>query len=366
LDEGKLANPETKTNQQIAQFMGDYGDKNGIVLNGTPAQNDLRDLYGFIEFVSPGTYRSKLHFNMKHVVFKPITVKVEKRGELTTREIDIVDKFINTDELYANLFKNARRVEKSQVLELKEKNIIPVHIDLSDSHLNRYKKFVAELLLEFPDGSILKGTTSASLKNNAFQAVVHCDILGLNEVSEVFNAAETLIDNILATGRKALIFCHHRKTVEALAEYFKKLNPAVIYGGSDTEKNKDKFLKDPECRLAVANYQSGGVGLNLQSVCSDIVCVEPTTVPGQFDQATDRVHRSGQKEIVNVYVLVPNGTAFVKSVKDLTRKKLVVARVVSKATIIDELLGQDTASTAYVQSQAPSGLDDLTGGWQEI
>lgn len=379
IDEAKLGNENTASNKAIYNFMGDPGEKNALVMTGTPAGNDLRDLYGFIQFVTPETYRSRLHFNTLHVDFQSIPSRYQSGSEIKIREVEVVKNFRNLELLNENLYRRARRVEKKDVLELKPKNIIPFSLELSETHKKAYDKFVTELLLEFPDGSILNGTSSAGLRSNCMQAVVHPEILGVNEKSEIYEAIDYLLDTILPTG-KALIFVHYRKTVEALAAFYSNLNPAVIYGGSDTEKNRVKFLTDPTCKMAIANYRAGGVGLNFQSVCSNIIAAEPTTVPGDFDQATDRIHRSGQTEICNIYVLVPKGTAFVKSVRDMMKKRMVIGEVVSVDKFRQEMLGEvvtyggrevDLEVRAHehdlegVQPSTEAGLD-LAPGWQTV
>lgn len=362
-DEAQLANPNTASNQALTYFMGNEGQKNCVVLNGTPALNDLRDLYGFIEFVTPGTYRSQLHFNTCHVEFKDIPTRVQlESGEIGRRPVSIVSKFDNLEKLYQNLYKQGRRVEKSQVLELKEKNVMPFSFELSERHYSTYKKMVTELLLEFEDGSILNSTTSAALRNNAMQAIFRPSLLGVEEESAAFEALEHLIERSNKKS-KVLVFCHYRATVEAICKHFEKYNPAMIYGGSNVEKQKDKFLKDSSCRLAVANYRSGGVGLNLQGVCSEVIAAEPTTIPGFFDQSVDRVYRSGQKEIVNVYVLLPKGTVFVKAVYDMLKKRKSNASVVSKGFIYKELLG-DPAAGQYEQDEEVG--QDLAPGWESL
>lgn len=364
LDEACLANENSKTSEAINSFMGSPGDKNALVLNGTPAGNDLTALFGFIQFVTPGVYRSRLHFNTLHVDFKDIQIRVNKGGELSTREVKVVDKFRNLDLLYSNLYKQARRVMKSQVLELKEKNIIPFSFDLSEKHEEMYLKACTEMLLEFDDGSILDMTTSAKLRSNAMRSIMHPSILGVNEDSAVLDALDCILESALKKS-KALVFCHYRDTVELLAEHLKKLNPAVIYGGSNTEKNKEKFLKDPTCQVAVVNWTAGGIGLNFQSVCSEVIAAEPTTVPGQFDQATDRAHRSGQKDVVNVYVLMPRKTLYVKAVANMTKKGKSNYSVINRAAFLAELRGEAEAEQQAAPEQEKA-QEVLATGWQPV
>lgn len=363
-DEARLADLENKTNQALLSFMGEPGEKNALVLNGTPASNNLSNLYGFIEFITPGLYRSKLHFNTLHVVFKDIPVRVKHKGEIVTREITVIDSFRNTDILHQNLYKQARRVEKHQVLELKEKNIIPFSFRLSPAHEAAYEKFTTELLLEFDDGAILDGSTSVGLRTQAMQAVMHPEKLQVNEVSAVLEAIDHLVETIIPRG-KFLIFAHHRSVVELLAKHLSKHNPAVIYGGSDTEKNRVKFLKDDTCKGCVANWSSGGVGLNFQSVCADVISAEPTTIPGQFDQAIDRAHRSGQKKVVNVYILMPKKTLYIKAVSDMVKKRKSNQSVVSKGFLAAELAGEDVTEDKGLQG-APESGQDLASGWQQL
>lgn len=343
MDEAKvLGNDENKTYAAIQAFMGRIGDKYSVVMNGTPARTNLRSLYGYINFITPGTYRSKLHFDMKHVVYKKLPVRLAGDRK---REIRVVDHFVNTDELYLNLYKNARRVEKKQVIEIPEKNIIPFKFDLSPAHHEAYTAFVKQKVLIFPDNTILDGTNSSALRNNAMQAVIHTDMLQVAEESAVFEAIEEIFEATGIEETKVFLLAHYQKTVEALAKRFEKYKPAVIYGPTShrNEAEKDRFLKDPECRIAIANYVSGGVGLNLQDVCYTAIAVEPTGVPGDFDQAVDRLHRSGQQHQVNVYVLLPKGTVFVPTVATMTRRKTETSGVVSRQQLLAELLGEETA-----------------------
>lgn len=340
MDEAKvMGNADNIVYDKIEQFMGEYGQKYGIVMNGTPAKNNLADLYGYIRFTSPWIYPSELNFQLRHVRFKKINVRVKDDKE---RGVRIIDKFVDTNEMWLNLYNNARRVEKQEVVELPAKNIIPFPFDLSKKHRAAYLQFCSTKLLIFDDNTILDGTTSSSMRQNAMKSVIHTDLLQLGEESAAFEALKELLDMTGIWTTKVFIMCHYRKTVEKLKAYLKKYNPAVIYGGSgNSEKEKNKFLKDDTCRVAVVNYVAGGVGLNLQGVCYTGIAFEPTTVPGDFDQAVDRLHRSGQTKNVNIYVLMPRGTIFVTAVNAMIKKKAYNSSVVSRRQLLAELEGTD-------------------------
>lgn len=329
---------------RIMEFMGPYGCKYGLAMNGTPAKNNLAGLYGHIKFVSPWIYKSKVDFDIQHVNYKTIPVRLKNDR---IRDTKVIDSFENVKDLYLNLYTNARRVEKREVLELPAKNIIHFPVQLSKKHKEAYDQFVTSRLMIFDDNTVLDGSTSSAMRQNAMKAVVHSEILQLKEETAVFAAIDEIIEQTGIWATKVFLLCHYRKTVEKVAAHLKKYNPAVIYGGtSNPEKEKNKFLKDDTCRVAVANYVAGGVGLNLQGVCYTAICVEPTTVPGDFDQACDRLHRSGQKEVVNIYVLMVKATIFITAVSSMVKKKLYNSSVVSKAQIERELMGEDLSDLA--------------------
>lgn len=343
MDEAKLlSSGENKFCKAVEGFMG-TSEKASLHMTGTPGNTDLRGLYGFIKFTSPHLYKSKADFDNQHVVFKSYKVDVKMRtGAIRKINVSAVERFHQLDKLYRNFYRNCRRVEKQEVLELPEKNIIQFPFDLDFEHYSAYKKFVTEKLMMFEDGSMIDGTNASSLRNTALRAVFDPSILGINTISSIFEAMDQIIESTDLTKTKIFIMAHHQNTVEVIAKYYEKYNPAVIYGktANKSESEKDKFLTDSNCRMCVVNYLSGGVGLNLQSVSYTGIAAEPTPSPGDFGQGTDRLHRSGQKDVVNIYIMMPKGTLFVKIVQTMLRRRAETSGVVSKLQLERELLGE--------------------------
>jgi SNF2 family DNA or RNA helicase len=342
MDEAKLlSSGENKFCKALDGFMN-TSEKASLHMTGTPGNTDLRGLYGFIKFTSPHLYKSKADFDNQHVVFKSYKVDVKMRtGAIRKINVSAVERFRNTEALYYNFYRNCRRIEKQEVLELPEKNLIEFPFSLDFEHYSAYKKFVTEKLMLFEDGSMIDGTNASSLRNTALRAIFDPSILGITSVSSIFEAMDQVIESTDLEKTKIFIMAHHQNTVETIAEYYKKYNPAVIYGKTNNkEAQKNKFLNDSTCRLAVVNYLSGGVGLNFQSVSYTAIAAEPTTSPGDFDQGTDRIHRSGQVNSVNIYIMLPKGTLFVKLVQTMIRRKAETSGVVSKLQLERELLGE--------------------------
>lgn len=345
IDEAKpLTGTESQIRDAIDRFMGPEGEKAALIMTGTPTYKDITDLYGLIRFVTPQVYTSRMAFDREHVKYAQITTRGKNRkGQLVDRPIQIVDSVHNLAKVYDNLYLQARRVEKKDVLELKPIEEITREFSLSDEHRKLYKKLVDERLLIFPDGSMVDITMSARVRATCMRAVSDPrTYLQLDEDSAWAEALDELLEEINVKKNKVAIFAYYRGTIELMEKRYKELKPAVIYGGSNSNKEKEKFIGDPKCRLLIANYESGGVGLDgLQEVCYHAISAEPITIPGLYKQARDRLWRSGQKESVLFYSLVALKTIYVKTVKDMLERESQNLQAVSREDLSRELLGEE-------------------------
>lgn len=342
MDEARiLGNVENKAYSATSAFLGEPGKKYFMAMNGTPAFTHLEDLYGYIDMVTPGLYPNKLNFDLSHINYKRIPVRTGNPKH-PIRETKIIDSYKNLEKLTKNLYKQARRVVKSDVMDIPEKQFIPFPFDLNRNHASRYKKFVEEQVLMLNDGTMVDGRSSAQMRSKAIQGVIDPSIFGLNSDSALLDAIEELVQEagIYEPGNKVFVMGHHKILIRKLAERFEKYNPAVIYGETrDAGKEADKFKHDDSCRMAIVNYQSGGVGLNFQDVAHTGIAAEPTSSPGAMHQAVDRMHRSGQKNKVNVYMMLPRGTVFRKAFSSLQKNQAWVDQAVSPGDLKSELLG---------------------------
>jgi len=110
--------------------------------------------------------------------------------------------------------------------------------------------------------------------------------------------------------KKLLVFAYHVDVNQNLIEGLKKYNPVCITGSTLTKKRQeyvDRFQTDPHCRIFIGNLQAAGTGFTL-TAAHDVIFVESSWVPGENDQASDRVHRIGQNERVLIHQLVVKGS----------------------------------------------------------
>ena len=121
-------------------------------------------------------------------------------------------------------------------------------------------------------------------------------------------AVSEFVHDIIDGGEKLILFAYLREVVEALKEEFP--HAVTVTGADDTQAKQtavDRFQNDPECRLIILNYKSGGTGLTL-TAASRVGFIEFPWTYSDCEQAEDRAHRNGQKNAVNCYYFIGDRT----------------------------------------------------------
>jgi SNF2 family DNA or RNA helicase len=324
-----LKNPGSKVHKVAAKWQGEEGERAFIPMTGTPIANELIDAYGLIKLLTPSAYRSKRSFERIHCVYVDV-------GGFRK----LVD-YRNEPLLTKNLYRQAQRVRTSEVLSLEKPTIQTVPMVLHDRHRTLYDKLVNERFLEV-QGQIIDAVTAQSLRQKCLRIVTNPhEFADRPPPNVVLDTLEELAKSIGVEREKVVVFANFQESVRTIQRHFAAYNPAVVYGGSDSVKEKDKFLEDSSCRMAVMHPKSGGVGLDgMQNVCKYVVFAEPVSTPGDFDQAMRRVYRPGQKHAVVVYILKAIGTIAPSLTRNMLRKGRATVDVQQdRNTLLSELLG---------------------------
>lgn len=341
LDEATaVKTPSSDLHKAVKQFAGpDGAESNGLVLmTGSPVENNLTDLYGLIKLITPKRYASFKTFERLHCV-------------MTYGRFPKLVGFQNQDYAYQSLYLHGRRVTKKEATDLPPRLVSEIRVDLAPRHLKLYKQLVKDRVLEIGD-KVIDATTASSLYVKSQRMLLCPELFHYHETHgewKVENTLLTALDELIHSlgGRKLILFCWFTESVRKLGMHYAKLNPAFLYGevtGADREQMKQKFINDNSCRLMIANPRSGGVGVDgLQGVCSHAAFIEPIGVPGLFEQAISRVHRTGQKaESINIYLFTAMSTVAVKLRNDLARKEAEANSVVRDSKVLlGELMGTE-------------------------
>lgn len=149
-------------------------------------------------------------------------------------------------------------------------------------------------------------------------------------------AVADFIHDVIDGGEKLIMFAYLKEVVQALKQEFPD---AVTVTGSDNTTQKqnavDRFQNDPECRLIILNYKSGGTGLTL-TASNRVGFIEFPWTYSDCEQAEDRAHRNGQKNAVNCYYFLGDKTIDEYMYKVIQTKKDIANEVTGTTTQIDE------------------------------
>lgn len=291
------------------------------LLTGTPI-NKPGDGYGLLTFTAPGTYRSRQQFENLHV-----------------EERDFYDKPIkwkNLELLNSNMKLNSKRILYEDMFTgVQKPHYIPLNYDLEADHYKLYHRLCNDELLKLPDGGKIDATTANRLRHALGQIIVNrAHFAGVQGLKST--AVSMIGDKLDEMGsEKLVVFAHYKMSVAHIVEQFQHVG-AVGYNSAVSnvhkDRNKDRFVEDPGCRLIVIQYISGGKGLDgLQHVCNTCLTVEPCQQPRDFHQAIARLHRTGQRRRVRVYLPIADATTQVRDFKNLLTNDTLANQVIRNA-----------------------------------
>ncbi|HTI51127.1 MAG TPA: helicase-related protein, partial [Planctomycetaceae bacterium] len=152
-------------------------------------------------------------------------------------------------------------------------------------------------------------------------------------------------------GRKVVLFSEWTTMLDLIETLLKKRRlPFVRLDGSVPQKQRQQlvqtFQTDPECKLFLTT-NAGSTGLNLQAA-NTVINVDLPWNPAILEQRIARAHRMGQKQAVQVYVLVTEGTIEENLLATISAKKELALAALDPESDVDEV---DLAS----------GMDELKG-----
>ncbi len=162
------------------------------------------------------------------------------------------------------------------------------------------------------------------------------------------------MEEIAASGGKAILFSQWTKTIDWLAERLPSDCGTLVYHGGVPHKQREPILKqfkeDPNSHLLLMSYGTGAVGLNLQ-FAGYVFLYDRWWNPAIEDQAINRAHRIGVKSAVIVTKFICKDTIEERIDKILDEK-----RQLFRAILGD---GEDTNASLSMNASEIFGLFDL-------
>jgi len=264
-----------------------------IGLSGTPIINRPIEAYNAIKIIKPDLFPDRWQYAKAFCKLKRTQYGWDLSGHS------------NEDILHQKLTSTImiRRLKKDVLSELPDK--VHTHIPMELSNQNEYNKAEADFI-EFIRQT--KGNEAARRAANA-EAFTRIETLKqLSATGKMQDVVEWIKDFLEVDG-KLVVFATHHSVINTLMSIFSKI--AVKIDGTVSMEQRqravDRFQEDPKVRLFIGNIKAAGVGITL-TAASSVAFVELPWTPGELDQASDRCHRIGQKDTVNVYYLLAKDT----------------------------------------------------------
>lgn len=310
LDEAQyIKNQRTKNAFSVKQLQAVHR----LALTGTPIENTLAELWSIFDFLMP-KFLFNYHY-FQNTYEKPI---VQQKDEEISRELKkLVEPFI------------LRRTKKEVLKELPEKVETLYTIDFSEKEWNLY---VANL-------SLVNKDLKEQLKMDnvdRFQVLamltklrqICCDpklvFENYEEERSKLNACLSLIETLVASNKKILLFSSFTTVLDTLKEELEKMNIACYtLKGSTSKEDRyrltERFQID-DTPVFLISLKAGGTGLNL-TAAEAVIHYDPWWNSSAQNQATDRAYRIGQKNMVSVYNLIMKDSIEEKIVRLQEKKK---------------------------------------------
>ncbi len=170
-------------------------------------------------------------------------------------------------------------------------------------------------------------------------------------------ALEELLEVILAEGEAVLVFSQYVECCKLLEGRLAELGVRTLFlHGGMPVRRRDAIVAAFQCGdspVFLLSLKAGGVGLNLTRA-THVVHYDRWWNPAVEDQATDRAHRIGQDQPVQVHRLVAEGTIEDRVAELLERKRGLAEAVVGAGEAwITELSDQELADLVALSRGDP-------------
>ena len=344
-----------------------------FVLSGTPLENRLEDLYSLLQVVDARVlgplWRCLLEFHV-----------TDERGKVIG--------YRNLSELRQRIapvmLRRNRSLVSDQLPDRTEVRLdIPMTAIQQDIHDAAMK--AAGLLAKIAKRRPLTPGEQNRLMASLQQARMACDAAGLvdkvTQGSPKLDELSRLLEELcLQSNRKAVIFSQWALMTEMVESIVRAMGLGCVrlHGGIPSQKRgelMDKFQHDDAVQIFIST-DAGGVGLNLQSA-TVLINLDMPWNPAVLDQRIARIHRLGQKQNVQVFLLLAEDSYEQQVAKLVKGKRDLFDNVISPEasedvvgvskkmlqTLIDDLAGvepvkvEDKAASKSLELPVQEGVE---------
>lgn len=286
LDEAQMVkNSSTKT----AQALRELAVPQRFALSGTPIENNLEELWSLFATIMPGFFPTKTKFR-----------------ELAAEEIaQMIRPFI------------LRRDKQTVLKDLPEKTEMNLYSALTEEQKTVYLAYLRQMREEITsmDSEAFKKNRIGILAGLTRLRQICCDPrLFIEDYQGGSGKLEQVKDLLVAAKenkRRVLLFSQFTGMLTILQEELAELGISTFYLRGSTKPQDRLSMVDAfnagEKDVFLISLKAGGTGLNLTGA-DTVILYDLWWNPAIEEQAAGRAHRIGQKNVVEVWRMISEGT----------------------------------------------------------
>ena len=297
-----------------------------FALTGTPMENNLTELWSIFDFIMPNYLYSKEVFESKFII--------QREGDLEELKL-LIKPFI------------LRRTKNEVMKELPDKIEKKFIVEMTVAQKGVYKHYIKDIREKMKNDS--EGRIEVFSYLTKLRQICLDPSLVIEDYkggSGKLKVATELIEKHINMQGKVLLFSQFTSALKKIGESLKEKGIYYYYLDGKT-KPKDRiklvneFNSSWDTKVFLISLKAGGTGLNLTSA-NLVIHFDPWWNPAVEHQATDRAHRIGQRNVVEVIKLVAKGTIEEKIILLQENKKGLIDSVITGELTNSDVIGKLT------------------------
>ena len=313
LDEGQFVkNQSTKASKAVKSI----ACRQRFVLTGTPVENRLSELWNLFDFLMPGYLFAHQRFVEK--LEKPITQKGDDEARQQLNRL--VRPFI------------MRRLKKDVLKELPEKIEHVRRIQLSEPERRVYHAQTLAALQSLGENSEKLAILAALTRLRQICCDPNLCFENYEGETSKLEACLELVRTMTENDHQILLFSQFTSMLDRIRARLndEKISSFTLQGSTPREERARlvKAFNRGGAQVFLISLKAGGTGLNL-TAADVVIHYDPWWNVAAQNQATDRAHRIGQQNCVQVYKLIAGDTVE-ERILELQNKKAALLDAVTE------------------------------------
>ncbi|MFJ9763268.1 SNF2-related protein [Streptomyces erythrochromogenes] len=323
-----------------------------VALTGTPVENDLSELWAILDWTTPGILGRLGTFRTRYA--EP--AESGRDPQAAARLAALVRPFLL----------RRRKSDPGIAPELPPKTETDHPVSLTGEQTALYEAVVRETLAAIAeaDGMERRGlvvrllTSLKQICNHPSHYLGDGGATGRSRSGKL-ELLDELLDTIVAEGGSVLVFTQYVTMARLIERHLsaRGIDAQLLHGGTPVARREelvDRFQAG-EVPVFLLSLKAAGTGLNLTRA-GHVIHFDRWWNPAVEEQATDRAHRIGQTQPVQVHRIIAEGTVEDRIARLLARKRALADAVLTGGeSALTELTDAELAELVALRPAEGSG-----------